>query len=59
MKKDTLIADYLMLPWSALVKGGFWLGSSAVKLSLLVVPIVLVVSAVMLANRLLNQGREP
>ena len=59
MKKDTLLADYLMLPWSALVKGGMWLVTTAVKLSLLVIPVAIVVGAVLAANRLLNHHREP
>jgi hypothetical protein len=59
MKKDTMLADYLMLPWSALVKGSMWLVTTAVKLSLLVIPVALVVGAVLAVNRLLNHHSEP
>ena len=54
MKKDTLLADYLMLPWSAVGKIGVVLWGFLVKLPAYLVPIGVFVGLALLANRLLN-----
>jgi hypothetical protein len=55
MKKDTMLADYLMLPWSAVGKLGVFLWGFLVKLPAYLLPIGLFVGLAMLANRFLNQ----
>ena len=50
-----MLADYLMLPWSAVGKLGVFLWGFLVKLPAYLLPIGLFVGLAMLANRFLNQ----
>jgi hypothetical protein len=59
MSKSTTLADYLMLPWSILGKAIVFTYGALWRVALFALPILALVGLVLLANRLLNQGREP
>ena len=54
MKKDTMLADFLMLPWSIVGKAGVSVMGFLIKLPMYLVPIGAVVGLALLANRFLN-----